>query len=217
MCAISLWRFNRVRPTKSGTMLKAIWTMLPRKRVTTTAEAPENNHVRHVAAAFHNREEFQRRAAAAALVLGSNTIDTLVGLLRSEHTPPDALAPQFAGLGAWLTARQFAIFEVFYHFGAPAVPTLLSVIRGDYDWTQGNAIEILCRLYAKGAAPASAFELLKETIPSMREEALIYAAGPLHRLRQQDTTLSGVLEELLEIPEFSDAYQNTVTGTWPSA
>ena len=191
--------------------------MLSRKRLTTAADAPENNHIRHVAAAFHNREEFQRRAAAVALVLGSNAIDTLVGLLHSEHTPPDALAPQFGGLGAWQTARQFAIFEIFYHLGPPAVPTLLSLIRGEYDWMQGNAIEILCRLNAKGVAPASAFELLKETIPSMREEALIYAAGPLHRLRQQDTTLSGVLEELLEIPEFSDAYQNTVTGTWPSA
>lgn len=51
----------------------------------------------------------------------------------------------------------------------------------------------------------------------MREEALTYAAGPLHMLRQQDTTLSDVLEELLEIPQFSDAYQYRVTGMWPSA
>ena len=192
-------------------MLKTIWTMLSRKPLHIAADTSENGYVRHVAAALQDREAFQRRAAEAAEALGVNAIDTLVALLHGEHTPPDALAPQFDGLGAWLTARQFAIFEIFYYLGAPTVPTLLRVIQGEYDWTQGNAIEVLCRLFANGAAPASAFEEMKQTIPSMREEALLYAAGPLHMLLERDATLHSALTELVEIPEFADAHHRVLT------
>ncbi|WP_199029940.1 hypothetical protein [Ralstonia sp. ASV6] len=167
-------------------MLKAIRAMLSRKTASGTANMNENEFVRHVAASLYEREEFTRRAAEAASALGTDSIGKLVDLLHSEHSPPKAFESQFGGLGSWLAARQFAIFEIFYHLGRPAVPTLLTFIRGEYDWTQGNAIEILCRLHAKGVAPVSAFELLKRTIPSMREEALLYAAGPLHTLVQQD-------------------------------
>src|SRR4030095_2993205 len=70
------------------------------------------------------------------------------------HSPPRAEPPGFGieqrGFSGWLSAWQFAIFELFFHFGAAALPVLRCVAFGQYDWTQGNAIDVLVRLAAVG-------------------------------------------------------------------
>jgi hypothetical protein len=43
-----------------------------------------------------------------------------------------------------------AAFEILYNLGEAALPLLRKIAFGEYDWTQGNAIEILRRWAAEG-------------------------------------------------------------------
>ena len=67
-----------------------------------------------------------------------------------------------------MSARQFAIFEMFYFFGPASLPVLQRVAYGPYDWTQGNAIEILCRLAADGIDRKRVVDELVARMPGMR-------------------------------------------------
>jgi hypothetical protein len=71
-------------------------------------------NIRWVAYALFEPDEFMRRARTAASDLGPRSIETLARLFHSEHSPPAEIADQFPGLGDWISARQFAIFEMFY-------------------------------------------------------------------------------------------------------
>ncbi|GAB3254520.1 hypothetical protein [Chitinimonas naiadis] len=150
---------------------------------------------------------FEHRARAVAVDLGSDYVEILAGLFHSEHSPPPELAHQFPGLGQWVSARQFAIFEVFYFVGEPALPVLRRVAFGVYDWTQGNAIEILCRLAADGIDRANTLDALKRQLPDIQDEALYYAIGPLIRRAEQNPSVREILDELLVVPEFRDSYE----------
>lgn len=165
-----------------------------------------NDRVRCVAEAIGDPKTFHDRARLAATELGSSSIETLVTLFHSEHTPPtETLKAQFPGLGQWISARQFAIFEMFYFFGSASLPVLRRVAYGPYDWTQGNAIEILCRLAADGLDRQRVVEELIAKMPDMREEALLYAAGPLLERSRSTPAVADILNELCAVPEFRDA------------
>ena len=181
------------------------------------AEAPlrgdhVNDRVRWVASAIADTDEFRDRAGAAAAELGPATIDHLATLFHGEHSPPAELANQFQGLGAWMTARQFAIFEIFYHFGADALPVLQRVAYGEYDWTQGNAIEILCRLAADDIRGEQIIAGLVEHLPAMREEAHFYALGPLLHQSTSNAALKRVLLQLLSVSEFKQSHDYIISS-----
>jgi hypothetical protein len=161
--------------------------------------------IRWVAAALHEPVEFRRRAQTVANDLGPNAIETLAQLFHSEHTPPAELADEFPRLGEWIAARQFAIFEMFYHFREAALTVLRRVAFGAYDWTQGNAIEILCRLAAEGIDRGRTLADLKLEIPAMQDTALLYAAGPLLHQASQSQELAAIIEELQQVSEFKEA------------
>lgn len=46
-------------------------------------------------------------------------------------------------LSGWLSACQFSIFELVYKRGKEVLPFVREIAWGEYDWTQGNAIEPL--------------------------------------------------------------------------
>lgn len=160
--------------------------------------------INYVAEAVDDREEFSLRARIVAVEVGSGGIDRLLSEFHSEHTPPEHLKSRFSRLGAWIGARQFAIFEILFNIGPDAITGIRKVALGEYDWTQGNAIEILCRFAAKGIEAERTLSDLKDAIPTMREEALIYALRPLWQLSRSDGDLRAVVEQLLLIPEFKD-------------
>src|SRR5215813_2603246 len=164
--------------------------------------------IRWVAAALHEEDEFRQRAEAAANALGPTSIETLAQLFLADSRPPPELADSFPGLGDWIAARQFAIFEIFYHFRHAALPVLRRVAFGPYDWTQGNAIEILCRLAAEGIDREHTLAELKSEMPSMRDTALLYAAGPLLRQANKNQPLAAIIEELREVFEFNEAVED---------
>ncbi|WP_146010416.1 hypothetical protein [Dyella sp. AD56] len=124
----------------------------------------------------------------------------------SETEPPEELKARFSGLGSWMAVRQFAIFEILYAIGEPSLPVLWRVVLGEYDWTQGNAIEILCRLAADGVQPTVVLDELKKALPNMREEAVYYAAGPLRQHANEDDRMLPIIDELVKLPVFADAW-----------
>lgn len=161
--------------------------------------------IRWVAASIRDEAEFPKRASVAAQRLGPTAILELMYLFHSESTPPAELADRFPGLGDWMAARQFAIFEILYVLGEPSLPALREVAFGEYDWTQGNAIEILCRLAADGMQREAIIEELKRELPHLREEALLYAFGPLLWRAKTNASLLEVIDELSSVPEVADA------------
>jgi hypothetical protein len=165
-----------------------------------------NSKIRWVAEMVDDGVQFKERARKAALEIGPNSIDLLTELLHSEHTPPKELEEKFPRLGQWIAARQFAIFEMLYQHGEDALPVLRRIAFGEYDWTQGNAIEVLCRLAAQGVDRSNIIEDLKAHLGSMREEAHWYALGPLLHYSDRDQNIKEILDQLLTVPEFRESY-----------
>ena len=167
--------------------------------------------VHEVAVVVQDRCEFKRRAEVAAQTLGSESIPILKTLYHGESCPPKEYEEQFNGLGDWLSAKQFAVFEIYYFLGSAALTELKEVAFGDYDWTQGNAIEILCRLAANGCQRKEIVSELKQNLPNMREEAHFYAIGPLLSIKSELPDIEGIISELRQVPEFDSSYSCMLT------
>jgi len=120
------------------------------------------------------------------------SLEDLIELKHLFHNPPRE--PKIYdvgthGLGGWLSACQFAIFELIFNVGEAALPFLRQIAWGDYDWTQGNAIEIMIRFAAKGIKTDEIIEEIKTRYPDIRYEAQLYAIEPLIPLLANDTCL----------------------------
>ncbi|MFH0129416.1 hypothetical protein ACGLHS_04350 [Variovorax sp. VaC1] len=163
-----------------------------------------------VAAVIGDRMEFQRRAQAVAGTFDEACLSELPCYFHDESMPPPELANSFPGLGQWMAARQFAIFEILYFIGPPALPLLKSVAHGAYDWTQGNAIEILCRLAADDVEREATIQDLRMLIPKLRYEAVIYAAEPLVRQARSNAAIAAIIQDLLTVPEFAEVHTEIV-------
>ena len=93
---------------------------------------------------------FRTRAAALSMGLDRDDVDDLTWLMHRELREPQSYDAAQHGLGGWISACQFAVFELLYNIGEPALPALREIAWGEYDWTQGNAIELLIRFAADG-------------------------------------------------------------------
>lgn len=131
-------------------------------------------------------------------------------LRKMFHDPPpqsDAYDVQQHGLGGWLSACQFAIFELIYNLGADALPFIREIAWGEYDWTQGNAIELLLRFAAEGIRTEEILAEIKTNFPQIRYEAQLYCMQPLLPELEQNAQLRAIFDELRnEIAEFQEAY-----------
>src|SRR5262245_3020415 len=134
--------------------------------------------VTSVAVLIDDADQFSARAASVAQELGPAAIAELATRF---HSPPRAEPPGFGieqrGLSGWLSAWQFAIFELFFHFGPAALPVLRRVAFGEYDWTQGNAIEVLVRLAAVGVERGRILDELRRVVPVIRFYVQLFLVG----------------------------------------
>jgi len=112
-----------------------------------------------------------------------------------------------------MTARQFAIFEVFYNLGEVAMPVVECIAFGKYDWTQGNAIEVLCRFAAQGLDRERIVTALVQALPDVRDEAHCYALGPLLHQCETNPALRDVIARLRVVPEFEQSFQDVMART----
>jgi len=152
-------------------------------------------------------ELFRSNARRQAVEL---TAKDLKGLRRSLHKPPPEPSiydVQRHGLGGWLGACQFAIFELVYCLGEDALPFIRRLAWGDYDWTQGNAIELLIRMAADGTCRSELISEIKLRFPKVRFEAQLYAIQPLLGYAKQSESMAEIFKELMEIDTFKNAFE----------
>ncbi|WP_431048813.1 hypothetical protein [Roseateles sp. L2-2] len=109
-----------------------------------------------------------------------------------------------------MTARQFAIFEIYFHLGEAALSEVRRVAFGAYDWTQGNALEILCRFAASGLERDAILKEIREESPNFREEATIYAMGPLMAEKEYTPALEEIIVFLRDEAGFDWAYEEVM-------
>jgi len=192
-------------------MTQFLRTLFGRTRVSPFKRGKEKNDalsekINWVAGVISDAPEFERRAGSAAKDVGEFELAGMEAQIHSESIPPKHLEEKFPGLGQWLTARQFAIFEILFFVGSPALPFLKKVAFGPYDWSQGNAIEILCRIAAQDANRQEIISSLSIAAPTIRYEALMYALGPLKVRASRDDAIQQVIDQLITQPEFREAY-----------
>ena len=149
---------------------------------------------------------FKSKAKELSNKYHANDLRELKGLL---HNPPPESSNynvEKHGLGSWMSSCQFAIFELYYNKGIEALPLVRQIAWGKYDWTQGNAIELLIRFASKGICREKLIEEIKQHYPKVRSEAQLYAIQPLIGELSKDESLKSVFNELMAIEAFKESY-----------
>jgi hypothetical protein len=154
--------------------------------------------------------EFRKLAAAEFKVLDLADPSSLAAFLHADIPEPTAYDPRVHGYGGWISACHFATFELIYNFGEEALPLLREVAWGEYDWTQGNAIELLLRLAAAGVETDPIIAEIEREFPRIRFEAQLYAIQPLLSSLEGDPGLQSIFDRLRRIPEFEQAWDELV-------
>ncbi|QDU02070.1 hypothetical protein V6x_17580 [Gimesia chilikensis] len=152
-------------------------------------------------------DRFRELAREEAKLVSVVQLDQLRNMFHNPPPQSDAYDPQQHGLGGWLSACQFAIFELIYNLGADALPFIREIAWGEYDWTQGNAIELLLRFAAEGIRTEEILAEIKANYPQIRFEAQLYGIQPLLPELEQNAPLKAIFDQLrTEIEEFQRAY-----------
>ena len=157
--------------------------------------------------------EFSTQARSHSEIIGFKSINRLKKRLRK--IPPNS--PQYDvtkhGFGGWTCACHFAIFEIIYYFGEDALPFLRNIAWGEYDWIQGNAIELLIRFAAEDIPREDLIHEIKLMFPIVRDEAKLYAIEPLLPRLKKGDRIDTVFQELMEVEGFKDAFEELQSGS----
>jgi hypothetical protein len=161
-----------------------------------------------VARKLRDRPVFEAAAMEVAARFGARTVTVLRRRLHKPTPAPAEFDRPNAPYGAWLSAWEFAIFEVFFCLPESALEVVRQVAFGGYDWTQGNAIEVLCRWAAEGFERERTLRDLRYEMRRMRPEAIDYAVGPLLAQAKTNPLMDELIEELRSVPAFEQAYRD---------
>lgn len=153
-------------------------------------------------------ERFREDAARLASDLEREDAEALLGMLHDAPPVPDDYDQGRHGLTGWMAAWQFACFELVMNVGPDVIPLLRQMVDGEYDWTQGNAVELLVRFAAAGVQRRAIIDDLKARFPQLREETQSYAVNSLVELAQNDERLGEVLEELGQMESFRELVED---------
>jgi len=74
-------------------------------------------------------------------------------------------------------------------------------------WTQGNAVEVLVRLAARGIEREQIIVELRREFPRLRVEAQLYSVGPLLDHAARDSAVAALMRELNDISEWRAAVE----------
>lgn len=150
-----------------------------------------------VAASFGQPHEFQTRAVEAAARLGPQCMDRLPDYFHHSPQKPAEASELFTGLGDWMVACQFACFEILYQFREQSLPLLRRVAFGPYDWTQANAVEILCRLAMEGIESERIGQEIAADLPNWRYEAVAYSVESLTTFARESAAVGDAFHRMV--------------------
>src|SRR5262249_27801564 len=140
-----------------------------------------------------------KRAQSAAAELGPQSIPILPKLLHGEASPPPELKAEWElPFGAWMSARQRAIFEILYHLREASLPAVRKVPFGKYDWTTANAISVLCRFATEGIQTQPITAELVDALPDLEYETVL---GSIHSMARLATHRSEMADALLKLAD----------------
>jgi hypothetical protein len=165
--------------------------------------------VSSIAVLMDSPDEARTRAEVVARQLGPSVIPVLAGRFHSPPRPEPAGWSQEGRLGAWLSAWQFALFELFIQFGAPAVPVVRQTAFGEYDWTQSYAVEALARMAARGVDRETIVADLEREFGGLRFEVQLYVVEILQHHAQTDRAVAEIITELERIPAWRETLDDT--------
>jgi hypothetical protein len=151
-----------------------------------------------VAAEYEDSESFSRLAREQAAQVDGSFIRKSKAWLFGSPTKPPELEGRFTGLGEWMWACQVAIFEIWYHLGAPALPQLRKVAFGVYDWTQAHATNVLCRLALDGLEAEATAAAIAQALPGWRYEQIMRVCPRVAELAARSEPLQQAYEALIE-------------------
>lgn len=147
------------------------------------------------------RREFQNLARELAAGIEQGDLAYLQSRFHSPPPEPPEYDHRKHGLGGWLSSCQFAIFELIYQLKSEAIPFLRGIAWGPYDWTQGNAIELLIRMAAEGIETEEIIGEIAANYPAIRYEAQLYTLEPLIPMARENRALNALLIRMrAEIP-----------------
>jgi len=124
------------------------------------------------------------------------SVDDLTYLRDKLHHPPPVhpdINEKELRLGEWLATCQFIIFELIYLLDVKALSLLESIAFGEYDWTQANALEVICRLYLDGKLPIGTISEIDTRLGSMRYETHLYFAQDLIKRGERDPRVDQII------------------------
>lgn len=163
--------------------------------------------IESVAVLIDDQIVFRAKAKKVAERIGPESIPEFRQRFHRSTAAPAGFRSEERGLAAWLSYWQLAIFEIVFQYREHALPMLREVAFGEYDWTQANAIELLCRLAAEGTDRERTLADLIREMPGMRDTALLYVARSLLPQSQSNSALANIVEELQKVPEFRMAIE----------
>jgi colicin immunity protein/pyocin immunity protein len=150
-------------------------------------------------AIFTNEELFEGLARQESKNI---SVDDLTYLRDKLHHPPPVhpdINEKELRLGEWLATCQFVIFELIYLLDLKALNLLESIAFGEYDWTQANALEVICRLYLDGKLPMEKISEIDSRLGSMRYETHLYFAQDLIKRRERDSRVDQIITHIKNI------------------
>ena len=151
-------------------------------------------------------DDFRRLAFDKYRELALSNFSELQIILQNPPKASINYSSEKHGLGGWLSACQFSIFEIIYNSGKDALPFIRKIAWGEYDWIQGNAIELLIRLASQGIKRDEIVLEIKQNFPEIRYEAQLYTIQPLLPRLESDEKLRSIFDELMSIEEFKESY-----------
>ncbi|BAV05996.1 hypothetical protein SAMN05421788_10670 [Filimonas lacunae] len=140
---------------------------------------------------------------AMAKLEASRIVVSDLKMLRSKlHHPPTVhpdISRQDLGLSGWLSICQHVILELVYHLGADGLDFLKSMAFGVYDWPQGTALVIICRLYIDGKLSDDVIDNIAVRLGEMRYETHLRLAHGLVIREKEDSRYGGVIDRFTDV------------------
>ena len=150
---------------------------------------------------------FQEMARVKRKYLSADDIPDLLTMLHLEPRAPASFDSAKHGLGGWLNACQFSIFEILFNFGEVVLPDIRKIAWGEYDWIQGNAIELLIRFAAEGIQTERILAEINSRFPDIQYEARLYALESLVVQLRYSKKTAPVIDKLMQIEDFRNAFE----------